>query len=1425
MEDLQAAAADSDRSLRMSGRQRRGPVTIHDELLGEKLEQLRRSRSGHAGVVKRKHDAFRLMFEAGSITSAKVAFAELCSAFDKFVHRHRECVALAPGSETDTHFLALSAIIDKSRADLTHLIDSGYEAPAMSGLSVNPENPHELDDVGPSELVREYEVNMSDLPQVDPVDSLSQRGSQHSGSSTSTSSALVRAAARQASLITKACYIIQQQELERDQIKLRASMDLQSKDYEHKLANLQLQGEIQAAKAEEETLSKFIPEFAGASGVSHMPPVSCVCNQHSNVHFASGNSAVPQQVNLTQPTLLDSENYFHNNDNGVQQGLILLQPTVLGSAQTQASLPVTVPNPSQAPVGVVQNTLNPNAVVWSPDQVRVQQQFLDSVNLPKSTLMTFDGNVLQFPLFMHSFDNTVGRAHVDAGVKLNRLLQYCSGKAKRVIESCALLDPAVGYQCAQDLLMQRFGNDYQISEAWVKKVTQGAQIKPNQPGALEDFVDEIRSCVDTLKALGKINEVDTRSHMVKIIHRLPLHLQSRWRKSAVPELNVFGYYPGIDKLVSFLDCVCREINDPVFGELSGSVNKVNKVPTSYVKRTTANANLQSQQAQPVTVPSVNSVPAQTQRVMICHLCKGAHKLIQCAEFKALTPAARLSKVRESKLCNGCLESRSHFVGNCKRAAVCGIAGCQDKHARLLHGAFEWRTKEQPYKVDVNDGKAETRASNTATSSCAVSTAGGSVALPIVTVKVKGKGKDKYITTNALLDTGSNQTFCSQELLSALSLTGEDATLNLETLNKDSCSRVRIVSLEVLGTTTRGSKVISLPCVHGLNHFPDLVSNTSNIDLQKWEHIRDIPHTLSLDVNIVIGQDVPQALIPFEVKHGSEGEPYAVRTALGWSVSGPVGGSDGGKVVSNFIQAAPRRDDYFCTQVEKFWRLDHGNELSRDCLEMSIDDKRGVELWTATSYMQNGHHVMQIPFKDHCPGLPDNRSLAISRLNGLGKRLARDPGLHQRYTEEVDKLIEKGFVEPVTSDTSPHGMTWYLPHHPVLNPNEPDKVRIVFDCASKFAGVSLNDRVSSDPDLTNKLLGVLQQFRLHPVAMMSDIEAMFHQVVVVPQHRDVLRFLWWPGGDLNASPVAYRMTVHLFGGVWSPSCASFALRKTAVEKFSSDAVEAVLDNMYVDDCLRSEQTTEEAIKIAHELREMLPCGGFHLTKWASNSPGVLDSVPEQDRLNSNRNLDLEKSSLPTERALGVLRDGENDCMGVRANPKVATMTRRGLLSVMSSVYDPLGMVCPYVLLAKKLFQQEVRTGKGWDDDLTPDVEQKWRKWLGELPILTKFTIPRCFFPSEFDKARAVEFHHFSDASEEAYGTVSYLRVVNGPGDFHCAFLMAKSRLAPIKHVTIPRLELMAATLAVKVDKKLREELRLDNITSTFWTEYDCSAIHY
>lgn len=208
--------------------------------------------------------------------------------------------------------------------------------------------------------------------------------------------------------------------------------------------------------------------------------------------------------------------------------------------------------------------------------------------------------------------------------------------------------------------------------------------------------------------------------------------------------------------------------------------------------------------------------------------------------------------------------------------------------------------------------------------------------------------------------------------------------------------------------------------------------------------------------------------------------------------------------------------------------------------MSVDDKRVIKSWDQTTELVDDHYVMEIPFKHTDPCLPNNKSLAEKRLKSLGRCLVKDPELHTRYNAEVKNLLEKGYAEPVPCEiNSTPGMTWYLPHHPVMNPNKPGKVRIVFDCAAKYAGSSLNTQVSQD--LTNKLVGVLPRFRRYPVAMMSDIEAKFHRVVVAPKHRDVLCFLWWPDGDIEAPPVSYRMTVHLFGGIWSPSCAAFALR--------------------------------------------------------------------------------------------------------------------------------------------------------------------------------------------------------------------------------------------------------------------------------------------
>jgi len=223
-----------------------------------------------------------------------------------------------------------------------------------------------------------------------------------------------------------------------------------------------------------------------------------------------------------------------------------------------------------------------------------------------------------------------------------------------------------------------------------------------------------------------------------------------------------------------------------------------------------------------------------------------------------------------------------------------------------------------------------------------------------------------------------------------------------------------------------------------------------------------------------------------------------------------------------------------------------------------------------------------------------------------------------------------------------------------------------------------------------------RFRQDHIAVLADIESMYHQVRVTPRDRDVLRFLWWPAGDTSQDPEEYRMTVHLFGGVWSPSCANFALRHTADDnrnEFDDEVIRCVRRNFYVDDCLKSVGSVEEAILLVKNLTKLLSRGGFHLTKWISNSSEVLDTIPEHEKAKRVRNLDMPGDTTRTERALGTVWDIDSDRLAYRTVENKRPPTRRGILSTLSSVFDPLGLVSPYILPAKAIVQDLCRRNIG------------------------------------------------------------------------------------------------------------------------------------
>ena len=288
-----------------------------------------------------------------------------------------------------------------------------------------------------------------------------------------------------------------------------------------------------------------------------------------------------------------------------------------------------------------------------------------------------------------------------------------------------------------------------------------------------------------------------------------------------------------------------------------------------------------------------------------------------------------------------------------------------------------------------------------------------------------------------------------------------------------------------------------------------------------------------------------------------------------------------------------------------WHTDFKDSQVSDKVLTSVEDKRALHVMEESVKLVNGHFQVALPWRKDPPDLLNNKMMAEKRLHSLKNRLTKDTELFARYTKAMQDYIDEGHAQKVPKEElNKEGKIWYLPHHPVTHRLKPDKMRIVFDCAAKFNGESLNHHLLTGPDLTNSLIGVLIRFRQEPIAVVADIRAMFYQVLVDPKDFDAFRFLWWENHNLNTTPTEYRMVKHVFGATSSPSIANFCVKKTVSsfgQEFEAEVVETVNRNMYVDDLMKSVDTPERPVAQPKRLRELLMKGGFRLTKWLSKDP--------------------------------------------------------------------------------------------------------------------------------------------------------------------------------------------------------------------------------
>ncbi|KAJ8356221.1 hypothetical protein SKAU_G00190150 [Synaphobranchus kaupii] len=366
---------------------------------------------------------------------------------------------------------------------------------------------------------------------------------------------------------------------------------------------------------------------------------------------------------------------------------------------------------------------------------------------------------------------------------------------------------------------------------------------------------------------------------------------------------------------------------------------------------------------------------------------------------------------------------------------------------------------------------------------------------------------------------------------------------------------------------------------------------------------------------------------------------------------------------------------------------------------------------------------------------------------------------------------------------------------------------------------MNDRLLPGPSLGLSLLGVLLRFRQHQVAVSGDICSMFHQVRLLPEDRSLLRFIW---RDLSCEdpPDVYEWQVLPFGTMSSPCCTIFALQQHARNHQDDfpDTLQSVQQSFYVENCLESFPTIPAASERVNQLRTLLAEGGFNLRQWASNQPTVIAHLPPDARSSATEQWLNQNRIDPLEPTLG-LRWNCADTLGYQYRPiEHASLTMRTAYQALASQYDPLGFIVLFTTHAKVLIQQLWSKQRGWDDpDLPTVLRHAWETWENKLQHLIRVSVPRCYSPvpvvgtnSEYD------LHVFCDASERAYGTVAYLTVLRGDG-IHTSFVMARSRVAPKRQQSMPRLELCAALAGAQLAKLVETEMTLTIRQTTLWSD--------
>ncbi|XP_051162407.1 uncharacterized protein LOC127282276 [Leptopilina boulardi] len=1016
-------------------------------------------------------------------------------------------------------------------------------------------------------------------------------------------------------------------------------------------------------------------------------------------------------------------------------------------------------------------------------------------HLPILTLPKFSGNQLEWETFRDLFTAMVDQAALSDVQKLYYLKSSLTGKAAERIKNLTVNEN--NYLQAWTMLVKRYDNQRILLSAHMRKLL-------SCPPASKRSVDDILRLLDTtnesIRAFSNMNRpVDLWDDW--FVHILTNKLDPVTREEWEYSLKDSEDFPMYEELSSFFETTVRalEASHPIENSPKAQNNTKSKPQSNHFDKKSKKSQISVNHSQTETKPKSKA----------CPLCQTYHYLSYCPQFKKLKVTQRSAQVQRLGLCSNCLGG-THKLDDCSSTKRCFV--CSEKHHTFLHDASE-------HAEPGTSNQASSTSSEQA--SCNASYLSNHLANPVesqsrgifATANIKLTSlKDKSITVKAFLDSGSERTLVTERVVQFLKLP------------KQKCD----VSLKGIGNSTLGNSNYKVDLWLNSPKDPDFQLPINALVLKSliqllpksrpehsnWPHLADLdladPHYYNQDpVDCVIGIDLlGHTLLP-GLKQGPLNSPTGLLTTFGWIIFGrSISQSTDSQNCLSTLQVEEK--DSLNQLLRAFWEVE---ELPKQTF-LTNAELDCENLFKDTHYRNElGQYVVRLPVSTSPDQLGKSREQVVSMFLRTEKQHSKNPVAQSKYNDFIFQYIEDTHMRPVDENDSKAPFVNYIPHHVITKNNDPSsKIRVVFNGSFRTSsGLSLNEILHPGQKLQTDIWLIITRWRFWKYVFTCDIVKMFRQIRIEFPDCNLQRIVWRP--DSNQPLVDYCLTTVTYGTRPAPFLAIRVLKQLALDEGENFPLGAdvLINNTYVDDTFAGGDSLEEATQVRDEFVSILASAGISLSKWAANVDKLvpLDST---DGENKDKCFNLE-TSVST---LGLHWNPASDEFHYKVSPIDSSQsTKRIVASEIAKLYDPLGWLAPVLLRAKLLLQNCWLAGSDWDKALPINLCSEWTEFQHQLQQLNLVKIPR-WINTENDHSNW-ELHGFSDASERAYSAAVYIVHRSFAGESHSNLIIAKTKLAPVKAISLPKLELCAATLLAKLTSVVTEKLNFPSKSIHYWSD--------